>query len=169
MSLETYKKSIRNQQDRDGLYSSSVNSESYDSIPEVLLENDAYQTKSKKTVIGKLILTLIFISVFLLAAIKNPNKTEAKAEIMTMLMEQINETIKESSGSQSSKFGAYLTMAFMGNTLAEAFLNTEISDYIFFSTYDVKTNVHEEEKIIVSGIIIFGKILPLHSDLDDFK
>lgn len=63
------------------------------------------------------------------------------------------------------QFGAFLGMTFAPQ-IVDHFSDIKVKDYILFSTFDCTTEVEDIDKTIVSGIIVFGKIIPMKTDLD---
>lgn len=161
MSLESYKNSIKAQRERDKEYSRPQQ--------EIAME-DVYteHPKSRKRGYGWLIFGGIIIALLFMAALKNPSKTEAKAELKTMMMEIVTEKMRQEVTNEDndawSKIGSGLAMLF-APAFIDNMVQTDISDYIFFSTFDASITVEEEKKTLAAGIILFGKVIPLRSDL----
>lgn len=91
MSLDSYRKIIEAQHKRERLYSNESSG-----IPsgEQVEYTECYAPKSKRFRAGKLTLGIIIIALLFLAVLKNPSKTDAKAEIKTMIMEKITERMR---------------------------------------------------------------------------
>lgn len=120
----------------------------------------------------KVIFLLIIGFVLVLAAVKNPSEREAKENIKAEATELINEKIAEESRKNDIEGLGELGVA-LSNLLAPAImehaLDIDVKDYIFCSSFAVTTKDFGEKKNIASGIIVFGKIIPLSSDFKDDK
>lgn len=162
MSLESYKSSVEAQRKRDEGYSQPQ--------PQVTETEYVYieQPKCHKRGGGWLIFGGIIIALLCLAALKNPSKTEAKAEIKTMIMEKVTEKMRQEVAKEDNdawtQIGSGLAMLF-APTIIDSMVQTDISDYIFFSTFDASVTVDEEKRTLAAGIILFGKVIPLRSDI----
>lgn len=126
----------------------------------------------KKSSTGKIIFSLVIIAILVIAAITNPSKSAAKEEVNTALSEQVDRYInKEMAGEDNSlgaRFGSALAKL-LTPTLVNTLVDTNVSNYIFFSTFESKVTVINEEKKLASGIILFGNVIPLSSDLKEEK
>lgn len=166
MSLDSYRKIIESQQELKRIYSDEPSS-----IPSrqrvEYHKNSASKTKRYGS--GRLILALSVIALLFMAALKNPSKTEAKAEIKTLLMEKVTEKMRQevtnADNDAMKQIGFGLTML-IAPTMIDNMVQTEISDYIFFSTFDASVTVGEETKTLIEGVIVFGKAIPLKSDIN---
>lgn len=162
MSLESYKKSVDAQRKRE--------EESPRLQPQITETEYGYieQSKNRKHGFGWLIFGAIIIALFFLAALKNPSKTEAKSEIKTMIMEKVTEKMRQEVTNEENdgwkQIGSGLAMLFTP-TIIDNMVQTDISDYVFFSTFDASVTVDEEKRTLVAGIILFGKVIPLKSDI----
>lgn len=161
MSLESYKKNVEAQREREREYSQPQQ--------EVVTEYVYIdQPKSRKRGFGWLIFGIVIIALLFLAALKNPSKTEAKAEIKTMIMEKVTEKMRQEVTNEDNdawkQIGSGLAMLF-APTIIDNMVQTEISDYIFFSTFDASVTVDEEKRTLAAGVILFGKVIPLKSDI----
>ncbi|MDE5608078.1 MAG: TM2 domain-containing protein [Muribaculaceae bacterium] len=113
------------------------------------------------------ILILSILAILFIAVLKNPTETQAKAEINTLIKEKVNENIRkelsEGDKTELNKLGAGLAMMFTPAMIDHCVLN-KISNYIFFSTFETSYTYDGEYGAIASGIIIFGKVIPLKSN-----
>lgn len=113
---------------------------------------------------GKIIFWIVVIAILFLAALKNPSENEAKAEINTMLLEKLKENLREEvtndDNNPLTQLGSGLAMLF-APTIIDNVVQTDVTDYIIFSTFSAKISFNEEEKELGSGIILFGKVIPL--------
>ena len=158
MSLESYKKTLENKREQEQKSS---------------LENKHQSThhkspKRKKSSATKIIAVAVLIAVFFLAALKNPSEIEAKTEIKTLFTEKVNEKMRQQvtdeENSAGKQIGSMLAML-VAPTLIDKWIQIDISNYIFFSTVDANIKIHDEKKTIASGVIVFGKVIPLKSDI----
>ena len=115
------------------------------------------------------IITFIIIAFFVVAAIKNPSASETKTLIKDTLIEKINERmgaeIRNGDNDGATQFGAFLGMT-LAPYLLDYFTNIHVNNYVIFSTFDCTAKFGEEMQSIVSGIVVFGKVVPLKSDLN---
>lgn len=121
---------------------------------------------------GKFIFGSIIIATLFLAALKNPSRTEAKDEIQTMIvdgiMDKMRKEITDESDNVWEQIGSGISM-FFASTIIDNMVETEVSDYVFFSTFDTSVTVDEKKRTLVGGIIVFGKVIPLKSGIkEDF-
>ena len=127
-------------------------------------------SRSKSLIITIFILTIVFA----VAAIKNPSQTESRNQIKLFLVERLNayeakKTLEDADSDNSEKvFGRFIMSAF-ASTLIDTMVQIKTSDYLFFSSFEAKLKNEGEHKKIVSGVIVFGKILPLSTDFDADK
>lgn len=178
MSLESYRKNLEAQQKREKIenieekeevYTSEADHYSDDQIFEESIEID--NSRPQKRGIGKIIIAIAVIAILFLAALKNPSKTDAKAEVNGMITEKVMEKIQgemtniDDEESIGSTLGSALASLFIPSVI-DKIVNIEVSDYIFFTTYDANISIMQEKKTIVSGVILFGKVIPLHTDID---
>lgn len=155
MSLESYRKSIQEQRERE--------ERRFDDPPR--RKPKATRTSRKKRRTGRIIVLVAIAAVLILAAVKNPSKTEAKAEIKNTLVEYANEKMLEhitDTDAPVAQVGSALGLM-LAPTLLDYVVQTDVSDYIFFSTFRATVPVPEKQNL-VSGIIVFGKVIPLKSD-----
>lgn len=161
MSLESYKKSIENERKREKQHTQPRQK---DASEYVYIK----QPKSRKRSSGCLIFGIIIIAFFFLAALKNPSKTEAKAEIQAMIIETFSEKMSQNVSNEDNdaweKVKSGLAMLF-APTIIDNIVQTDISDYIFFSTFDASVTIEEDKRTLAAGIILFGKVIPLESDI----
>ena len=144
-----------------------VGGEFNDRLRQISLSNidEKRSVPRHKSRFGLIVWVVIVASILILAALKNPSNHEAKSEIKSLIKEKINES------SADTDFMSSLAMIFVQSML-DNWLQIKVSSYIFFSTFNVTVNAHEEKISILSGIIIFGEIIPLQSELvktDNYK
>lgn len=161
MSLESYKKQLQAQRERDKKYAQPQQevASGYDYIE---------QPKSRKRGWFWMVSGVALVVVLFLAALKNPSKAEAKAELKSMIMDVVTAEMRQEVTNEDNdvwkQICSGLAMLF-APTIIDNMVQTEISDYIFFSTFDARVAVDEEMRTLVSGIILFGKVIPLKSDI----
>lgn len=138
--------------------------------PVPIVENNNAKKKSfgwRRTVC--VIAVAAIFAVLFLAAFKNPSETEAKAELKSKFEEKVNEfLLSEFNNDKSNNVLDQIMAAFAINyvpSIVDSLVQIEVSDYIFFSTFETMLK-DDERKTLASGIIVFGKIIPLHSDFN---
>lgn len=195
MSLESYKKTLDSQKERiisrtlndryaDGFRKTTIdtscekneslnlidggNSSNY-STYSTFTESES-KTRNRK--IKSLIFFILILSVLVVAAIKNPSETESNIMVKDYIVQKVNEKFREEMTNEENdgfkQFGAFLGMTFSSN-LIDYVAETSVNNYIIFSTFDCYTNITDSPKTVLSGLIIFGKIIPLHTDIDPQK
>lgn len=119
---------------------------------------------NKRTRHGKKLLYFLITAVLLIAIIENPSNTRAKADVNTIIKERVKEIIWKSNSNKTEwdEIGAGLAMLF-APTVIDNYLQTKTSNYVLFSTFE--TNCFGISGPVFSGIIIFGKVIPLTSRL----
>ena len=172
MSLESYKNSLQNQEPTYSQYNKDSTHPVYESYSRDELyssyhEDNPASGRQKKGK-SKLIVCIIIIAVLFLAALKNPSKSEAKDEIKDFLIEKFDEEMRnnilnDEEENTWEKIGSGIAMLF-APAIFDYVIDTDISNFIFFSTFSASVTYDEETKTVVSGIILFGNIIPLNSD-----
>lgn len=116
----------------------------------------------------KNIIFITIIAILILAVAKNPTKEESKILVKSMIIEKIDNVLRENMLDKESKgldaLGAFFGIAF-SHSIYDFLVNTEVNDYFLFSTFSAAIPVDNQPKILASGIILFGKAFPLKSDL----
>lgn len=172
MSLDSYKKAIEAQRKREHEYEHNFPQHKY-SIDREPEQKIRYYERPKKRKFGIVTIIIFTISIILLAALTNPSNTNAKTEIISLIkdkfIEKMREDVNNDDNSASKQFGASLMMTLFNLDLLnlraiDFYVNTDVSNYIFFSTFNTQVTIKEENKTLVSGVIIFGKVIPLKSD-----
>lgn len=162
MPMESYNRNTENQNKSNSEFSQPQQQEL--ATEYVYME----QPKSRKLGFGW-ILTFIIIAILVVAAMKNPSASETKTLIKDTLIEKINERmgaeIMNGDNDGATQFGAFLGMT-LAPYLLDYFTNIHVNNYVIFSTFDCTAKIGEEMKSIVSGIVVFGKAIPLKSDLN---
>lgn len=138
--------------------------------PETEIDDKQPNNKKKKFRIRLILIAVIFFFL-LFAGIKNPSESESKDLIKHHIIEFINDLArKEESQNPESNEDAIITNRFLRNTLLPGLIDTMVtihtSDYIFFSSFEATVEANDKKKNLMSGIILFGKVLPLSSDID---
>lgn len=169
MSLESYKKSMDALRERVR-ESAQPQPKSQPHEQEATSEKEhADLSDPRKHGFRWLIFSFIVIAIIVVAAVKNPSATETKALIKDALVETFNEKIEAKMMSDedngAKQLGAFLGMALAPHVL-DYFTTIDVNDYVVFSTFDCRTKDEEESRTIVSGVVVFGKVIPLKSDLN---
>ena len=165
MSFQSYKKVIDAQRESEVRTKIQQTKEDHptDFKPEITKE-EFYGLPSKNSNTKRYIKITIIIAVFLLAALKNPSYSEAKNEINQMLMSRIIKNMQADAPNEDDSTSDQLSYN-LGMLLAPAyidhFVDTSISNYIFFSVYESRIFKDTERILISSGLIVFGIIIPL--------
>lgn len=118
---------------------------------------------SKLIIIGAIILFII------IAAIKNPSSTDAKQLIKDYTIDKINKNViskidEEDKADDAAMFGQMLG-SILVSKLIDNFISYDVTDFVIFSTFSVTSNFENNSKDLVSGIILFGNVIPLSSDI----
>jgi|GEM_PF-2054812 len=176
MSLESYRKAIEEQRKREGAVSDET-----EKLATPMEKEDVQQVETdrrlhtsgcrpRKSGSKKLIIWLAIIAIFVVAALKNPSKQEVKDELNTFLVERLNEAIVDNMDDESNSIGRQalsgLTML-LGPSILDKLIQTDVTDYVFFSTFDAHLIIGDDQPSVVSGVVIFGKIIPFKSELKD--
>ena len=118
----------------------------------------------------KVIFIIVTVAVIILAIVKNPSESVAKEEIKNEFIERINEKVRknlsDSESTGTEKLGSALA-GFLAPKMMDYLVTVNVSDYLLFSTFNANTIVGGNAEPIASGVILFGKIIPLKSDFDD--
>lgn len=126
------------------------------------------KTKARKPKTGCFISLLILLAIFIVAIVKNPSEPEGKNMVKDYIVEKVNDKFREEMQKEENdglkKFGAFLGMG-LSSHLIDYAMETSVNDCFLFSTFNCKTKIEGKSKTIVSGIILFGKIIPLSSDI----
>ena len=197
MSLESYKKNAESQGKRVGpktinekyaegygkisINKSYANNESPSLMDDNNLSNNSglytfteseSEPKSRNRKIWRLTFFILILSFFVLAAIKNPAKKESKIMVKDYIVEKINAKLREEMINEENdgltQLGAFIGIG-LTSKLIDYIAETSVNDYIIFSTFDCSTNMSDSTKTILSGIIVFGNIIPLHTDINPKK
>lgn len=122
------------------------------------------KSRNRKTIF----IMIAIISVLILAILENPSISRAKEDVNTIIKEKVKENLwlLEKDKSEGNELGTELAIMF-ASPLIDSYINTKISNYILFSTFEAYC--YEIPDPVVSGIIIFGKVIPLHWHLKNSK
>lgn len=108
--------------------------------------------------------------ILIIAAIKNPSTTESKQMIKEAAIEKINEKARAEMSDENTdgieQFGNFLAMI-LAPSFYDKIVAVDVNDYIVCSSFKAKISFDGQEKNLVSGIILFGNIIPFSSDLKD--
>lgn len=111
-------------------------------------------------------LSLIMV-LLLFAILQNPSRAEAKAEIKTMILnhvsDKIHSKVAENDDDPLKQAGMELSMLF-APAIIDSWVNIDVTNFIAFSTFNAYTTDKGNERTIISGVILFGKVIPLNSN-----
>lgn len=168
MSLESYKKFLEDQQRTKTINDRYANLPKRDYVENIEVEQVITKTPRKNHT-GVLVFIFIILAIGIVAAVKNPSEIEGRKMIKDYIVEKVNQVLKSEMNNEENdgfkQFGAFLEMTFAPQ-IVDHFSDIKVKDYILFSTFDCTTEVEDIDKTIVSGIIVFGKIIPMKTDLD---
>lgn len=164
MSLDEYRKSVQAQKEceQQFLEKPRQTSSIYNPV----------ECKTRKTSnigVRKLFLILAIIAIIILAVLKNPSNSDAKAEIKSMILEKVKGNCHQKFTDElepNEMIGTGLSMLLVP-TIIDNMVQMEVSNYVLFSTFDAKISFLGESKTLAAGIIIFGKVIPLKSEIPD--
>lgn len=163
MSLESYKKFLEDQQRTKKLNDRNANLPKREYSENIEVEQVITKTPRKNRT-GVLVFILILLAVFVVAAVKNPSEAEGKKMVKDYIVEKVNYVLKSEMNNEENdgfnQFGAFLGMTFAPQ-IVDLVSDIKVKDYILFSTFDCTTELEVTDKTIVSGVIVFGKIIPM--------
>lgn len=115
------------------------------------------------------LVTLVILgAVAILAAIKNPSEQQSKEMVRTFLTDKVTDTVRSNMSEEKSD-GVKLVANYIASKLApglmESMIDVKATDYVVFSTFDARVEKAGIDKSVMSGIIVFGKLIPLSTDL----
>lgn len=76
----------------------------------------------------------------------------------------MHRNLMDDEASSTAQFESEFLML-LGSIVIDKLVDTEVSDYIIFSKFATTVTLERETKTIASGIIIFGKVIPLKTDI----
>lgn len=159
MSLESYRKALEEQREREKQYD---NGYQHPKTPSVSIsENNKQNSKGRRMSTAKFLFLFILCSIGLGAIISNPTEDEARKLIKQKAIEIIKDNANEDRGSEYS-FTDFLS-DMMLPIFYDSYTKTTVTNYNWFSTFTVST-VNFDENLRVKGIIIFGRIIPLSKE-----
>ncbi len=168
MSLEYYTKVLDAQKVREKEYNPQMDLYSAEREHNTQPEYIYAEAKPRKKRKGFLISLLLIIILFAVSAIKNPSENVGKEIVKEFIVEKVNNKLRSEMINEDNdgfkQFAAFLGMAFTSNII-DYVCEIQVHDYIVFSTFDCTTDVEDERKTIVSGVIFFGKLIPLKTDI----
>lgn len=114
---------------------------------------------------GKAVIAIIMVILFI-AALSTPSRTEGKARVKQYLTERIKDFADRgiSKEGQSDDLSDGIEKFFVNAftpLLIEGMVDVEYTDCIFFATFKASIKQNGEKSKLVSGMILFGKIIPL--------
>lgn len=169
MSFETYKKTIEAQRQRERDYYSEMKSCAEVPMCSKDTECEHIEVKPRKRRKGYLVFFIIFISLLVVAAIKNPSENDSREMVKSFIVDKAKNNLRnevtDDDNDGFEQLGVLIGMTF-ASSLIDFACETKVNDYIIFTTFNVTADYHDDEINIVSGFIFFGKIIPLKTDLD---
>lgn len=135
-------------------------------------EFDNTEANKKKRDTVSLVFLNAFVLLLFVAAIMNPSERSSRNMVKGFIVDKVNNYLRDEMTNEDNdgfeRFGAFIGMAFASNIVDYA-CETKTNDYIILTTFNCTTYIDDSEKTIVSGIIIFGKIIPIKTDLNTEK
>lgn len=109
---------------------------------------------------------LLFIAVILIiAAVKNPSRPNAIQMVKAYTIEKVNQKIydnmNEGEEDSAAQVGQFFGSIFVSK-IVEKVIDVDVTDYIILSSFRITAFGN---KNIASGVILFGNIIPLASDI----
>ena len=173
MSLESYLQELEKQRKFEGEYNSDekeksrVKNKKKEEVKHLTETSIKPKGRSRRFVLTPLVLTICFLCG--MALIKNPSQLESKEIIKMTAVQHINNYFEKQSEETDNgweKFG-YGIAKLLTPTAYDAMVQTEIDDYVLFTKFSASFNLGEEKKY-VKGIILFGKVIPLDTNIQEF-
>lgn len=117
-----------------------------------------------------LVSIVILAAVVVLAAMKNPSEQQSKEMVRSFLSDKVTGVINKNMADEKSD-GVKLVANFLASKLTpglmDSMVDVETDDYVVMTRFDARVEKAGIDKSVMSGIIIFGKLIPLSSDLTD--
>ncbi len=117
----------------------------------------------------KLITLVVVAAILILAAVKNPGEKEARELIKTEVVEQLNtkatDKAAECDYTGIAKQITGMVVNMFAPTLVDKCLDIEVENCVIFTKFNVTTTIKADKTSIASGVIVFGKIIPLKINL----
>lgn len=155
MSLESYKKALEEQRERERQY--AMEHQQSDKRASTKSAETKDNNPTKRTGTGMFIFLFIVVSLGVAAIVKNPTEAEARRQLKQTAIDMMQNHMNEESDDLSlTGFIATLMLP----SMYDNFTKTEVTDYTWFSSFSV-TTINLDENYTVSGIIVFGKIIPI--------
>lgn len=171
MSLESYRKTIAAQRDRESLLRGDTHIEETPtkkhkgkSVP---ASHDSLLSSKRR--LRKIIISFGLIIFLFVAAIKNPPEAEIKANLKQLILEKANSIVRQKvlkGKIPEDEIGSVTLALIFGSTVFDLGVEMKVTDYILFSTFGAYVYDDYKEIKVVSGIVFFGKIIPLSSDVN---
>lgn len=172
MSLESYKKTIEAQKEREREYYPPSQSKEQENKHTQETEFVYVEGISRKKQTGCLVFFIIIGVLVIVASIKNPSENESRVLVKDFIVEKLNDHMRAEMNNDDNdglkKLGAFLGITF-SSKIMDYVTQINVTDYVLLSTFDCTIEIKEEQNTIVSGIIVFGKIIPLKSDMNNLR
>lgn len=131
----------------------------------------SYYNKPKKSRTGLYIFLAVIFIILFTAIVTNPSQTQSKQLVKETVLSYVDDYIQKQSA-QSNDFLVQAGAA-LGMTLAPSLwdygVKTKVDNYVLFSKFSSDLNIMGMNTNVVSGIILFGQVIPLNSGLRDLK
>ncbi|MDE7368961.1 MAG: hypothetical protein K2N08_04195 [Muribaculaceae bacterium] len=167
MSLESYLREIRDQRDREFAKDKATQP----APPENNSQPKIIYVERPRRPFPKSIIFIVLAIIIAVAVIRNPSESESRKLINSFLVEKVKDYINVYllSNPQLDFLQRSLGSLFvneMAPKMIEAGTQTNVWNFYLFSAFKVEMDPAQEKKNLVSGIIFFGKIIPLSTDID---
>lgn len=117
MSLESYKKALEAQQERERKFSNEAKPKSEERIRTQELEYVYVEAKPRKKHSGCVIFIILLAALFIVSAIKNPSERESKEMVKSFIVEKVNNKLRGEMTNEDNdgakQFGALLGMVLL--------------------------------------------------------
>lgn len=169
MSLESYKKALENQRIRQRKFNPEETPKQDEPRGHVETEYVLVEPRSGSRRTGALVTLILLVAILMVAAIKNPSESESRKLVNNYIVEKINDKLRDEMTNDENdglkQLGAFIGMTFSSHIL-EYLSETEVNDCVLFSTFNCKAKLEDTSITIAKGIILFGKVIPLKTDLN---
>lgn len=170
MSLESYRKYLKDQEAKnDEPIGSDDASQVADEQVTERVEYVYVERKSGRKGIVWLCAFILIVALLTVAAVKNPTDTEAKEMANKFIVEKVDKFFVDKMNDEDAggfqQLAAFFGLSF-SSKLVNSFVETKVNNYVVMSTFDSEVEMDNSKKTIMSGVIVFGKLIPLSTDLD---
>lgn len=174
MSLDSYLQELESQRKVKRDFDSETNRKSQEDNNRrekiVYLSESPVKSHSRFKRFITIPLMMIIGFLFVLALVKNPSPIESQELIKLTAIQHINKYLERQSEETNNgweKFGFGLARL-LAPTAYDAMVQTEIEDYVVYTKFSASFNLGDEPRY-VKGIILFGKVIPLETNIPEFS